>query len=69
MLYIGLGGGSAPKRTWRDFPGVRIDAVELDPEVVDVAYEYFELPRDPRMRVTVEDGRRYVSRERRAAGT
>ena len=21
MLYIGLGGGSAPKRTWRDFPG------------------------------------------------
>ena len=61
VLYIGLGGGSAPKRTWRDFPGVRIDAVELDPEVVDVAYEYFELPRDPRMRVTVEDGRRYVS--------
>ena len=61
VLYIGLGGGSAPKRTWRDFPGVRIDAVELDPEVVDVAYKYFELPRDPRMRVTVEDGRRYVS--------
>ena len=61
VLYIGLGGGSAPKRSWRDFPGVRIDAVELDPEVVDVAYEYFELPRDPRLRVAVEDGRRYVS--------
>ena len=61
VLYIGLGGGSAPKRSWRDFPGVRIDAVELDPEVVDVAYEYFELPRDPRLRVTVEDGRRYVA--------
>jgi spermidine synthase len=61
VLYIGLGGGSAPKRSWRDFPGVRIDAVELDPEVVDVAYEYFDLPRDPRLRVTVEDGRRYVA--------
>ena len=61
VLYIGLGGGSAPKRSWRDFPGARIDAVELDPEVVDVAYEYFELPRDPRLKVTVEDGRRYVS--------
>jgi spermidine synthase len=61
MLYIGLGGGSAPKRTWRDFPGVRIDIVELDPEVVDMAYKYFELPRDPRLAVEVEDGRRYVS--------
>ena len=50
ILYIGLGGGSAPKRTWRDFPATRIDAVEIDPEVVDVAYEYFELPRDPRLR-------------------
>ena len=60
VLYIGLGGGSAPKRTWRDFPDVHIDAVELDPEVVDVAYKYFELPRDPRLEVEVEDGRRYV---------
>ncbi len=61
ILYVGLGGGSAPKRTWRDFPGVRIDVVELDPEVVDIAYEYFALPRDPRLAVDVEDGRRYVS--------
>jgi spermidine synthase len=61
ILYVGLGGGSAPKRTWRDFPGVRLDVVELDPEVVDIAYKYFELPRDPRLAVAVEDGRRYVS--------
>ncbi len=61
VLYIGLGGGSAPKRTWRDFPSVQLEAVELDPEVVDVAYEYFQLPRDPRMEVEVEDGRRFVA--------
>lgn len=61
ILYVGLGGGSAPKRTWRDFPATRIDAVELDPEVVDVAYEFFELPRDPRLRVAVEDGRRFLA--------
>jgi spermidine synthase len=60
VLYIGLGGGSAPKRTWRDFPDVHIDVVELDAEVVDVAYKYFQLPRDPRLQVEVEDGRRYV---------
>jgi spermidine synthase len=40
---------------------VRIDAVELDPEVVDIAYEYFELPRDPRLDVVVEDGRRFLA--------
>jgi spermidine synthase len=61
ILYVGLGGGSAPKRTWRDFPATRLDVVELDPEVVDVAYEYFELPRDERMRVEVEDGRRFLA--------
>jgi spermidine synthase len=61
ILYIGLGGGSAPKRTWRDFPATRLDVVELDPAVVDVAYDYFELPRDPRLRVETEDGRRFLA--------
>jgi spermidine synthase len=62
VLYIGLGGGSAPKRTWRDFPDARVDVVELDREVVNVAYRYFELPRDPRLQVEVEDGRRFLAR-------
>ena len=61
VLYVGLGGGSAPKRAWRDFPSMRIDAVELDPEVVAAAYEYFALPRDPRLKVEVEDGRRFLN--------
>ena len=35
VLFIGLGGGSAPKRMWRDFPALRLQVVELDPEVVE----------------------------------
>ena len=62
VLFVGLGGGSAPKRMWRDFPALRLDVVELDAEVVDVAYRFFGLPRDERLRVEVEDGRRYLSR-------
>jgi spermidine synthase len=62
VLYVGLGGGSAPKRTWRDFPGMQVDVVELDPEVVEAAYTYFEVPRgDPRLKVEVEDGRRFLA--------
>jgi spermidine synthase len=62
MLFIGLGGGSAPKRMWRDFPDLRIQAAELDPEVVRVARRYFGLPTDSRLQVAVEDGRRYLAR-------
>jgi spermidine synthase len=61
MLFIGLGGASAPKRMWRDFPQLQIDVAELDPVVADVAYRYFGLPRSPRIDVTVEDGRRYLA--------
>jgi spermidine synthase len=61
VLYVGLGAGSSEKRLWRDFPQVQIEAVELDPVVVDVAYRYFHLPRDPRLRIEVGDGRRYLA--------
>ncbi|MHB1477771.1 MAG: spermidine synthase, partial [Coriobacteriia bacterium] len=48
------------KRFWRDYPGVTVDSVEIDPVVVDVARKYFWLPEDERSRVFVEDARRYV---------
>lgn len=62
VLFIGLGGGSAPKRFWRDFPELQLQAVELDPDVVAAAYRWFELPRDPRLVVDVDDGRRWLTR-------
>jgi spermidine synthase len=62
LLFIGLGGGSSPKRLWRDFPNLNIQAVEIDPEVVDVAYRFFGLPRDSRLAVEADDGRRYLAR-------
>ena len=65
VLFIGLGGGSSPKRLWRDFPELRLQGVELDPVVADVAYRFFELPRDPRLRIAVDDGRRYLDRNER----
>ena len=65
VLFVGVGGGSALKRLWRDFPRLRLQAVELDPTVVDVAYRYFALPRDPRLRVEAEDGRRFLARDHR----
>jgi spermidine synthase len=65
VLFIGLGGGSAPKRFWRDFPALDLQVVELDPVVADVAYRYFGLPRSPRLDVEIEDGRRFLVRDDR----
>jgi predicted O-methyltransferase YrrM len=62
VLFIGLGGGSAPKRLWRDYPDLRLQGVELDPVVRDVAYRFFAVPRDPRLKIAVDDGRRYLAR-------
>jgi spermidine synthase len=39
---------------------MRIDAVELDSEVVDVAFRFFALPEDDRIRVFADDGRSFV---------
>ena len=63
VLFVGLGGGSAPKRLWRDFPSLDLKVVEIDPDVVAAAYRWFHLPKDPRLRVAVEDGRRYLRRD------
>ena len=60
VLIVGLGGGSLVKRMLRDYPETKIDVVEIDPVVVDVAKKYFELPDDPRLRIFTEDGRRFI---------
>jgi len=59
VLFLGLGGGSAPKRLGRDFPELRLQVVELDSVVVDVARRFFSVPET--LPVAVADGRRYLA--------
>ena len=60
VLVLGMGGGTVTKRFWRDYPGVRVDTVEIDPAVIDVAKRYFAYPVDVRLRTFNEDARRHV---------
>jgi spermidine synthase len=62
VLFLGLGGGSAPKRIWRDFPQTHSQVVELDPVVAQVARKWFALPRSPRLDVDVGDARSWLDR-------
>jgi len=66
ILVIGLGGGVVPHQLLVHLPDARIDCAEIDPEVVDVARRFFYFPvAHPRVRVAVEDGRRFLARSGR----
>ena len=70
VLFVGLGGGSAPKRIWRDFPDARAQAVELDPEVVDDRLPLVRAAARARaLDVEVDDGRRFLAAHTTTAGT
>jgi spermidine synthase len=62
VLFIGLGGGSTPRRFHRDYPTLQIDVAELDPEVVSVAKRYFMFQASERMQVQVVDGRIFLQK-------
>jgi len=62
VLVVGLGGGTIPSFVRRHFPEARIDAVDIDPGVVEVARSHFGFREDANMRAYVEDGRRFIER-------
>lgn len=64
VLCIGLGGGTGPKSFLDTYGNINVQVVEIDPKVVAVAKEYFSLPSDPRLKITVADGRTFLQRTR-----
>ncbi len=62
VLFIGGGGFSAPKQFLEYYPDITVDVVEIDPDVVQAARKYFEVPDDPRLGVHVADGRAFMVR-------
>lgn len=62
VLFIGLGGGTGPKRFVHDYPQVYVEAVDVDPVVVDVAQKYFQVQPGPRLKLHVQDGRAFIKR-------
>lgn len=64
VLMIGLGGGTVPTRYHQDYRRMAIEVLEIDPAVIDVARQYFNVPADPRLRLVPQDGRLFVTRGR-----
>jgi spermidine synthase len=64
ILMIGLGGGSISTYFGRFMPEVRIDTVEIDRRVIQVAKTYFGLRETERVRYLDGDGRVFLNRNK-----
>ncbi|HEY2628621.1 MAG TPA: fused MFS/spermidine synthase [Usitatibacter sp.] len=62
VLQIGLGSASITRFLHRHRPRARFTIVEIAPEVVAAARQFFKLPDDPkRVRIEIADGSDYVA--------
>ncbi len=61
-LMIGGGGYSVPRDFLLRHPEGKIDVVEIDPEVTNLAKIYFNLKKDNRLRIFHEDGRSFLNK-------
>ncbi len=62
ILLIGGGAFTLPKAMLEHFPDARVDVVEIDPELPQLARDYFNLPIDDHLHIYTEDGRHYLER-------
>jgi spermidine synthase len=60
ILIVGLGGGTIAKFLHKHYPQAVIDAVDIDPDVIKVARQFFEFRDDANLRAYVSDGRKFI---------
>lgn len=61
LLVIGLGGGALCSYLKKVFPKSVITAIELDPEILNIAVDYFGLIEDKQLIVYIKDGLVFLS--------
>ncbi|RLD58386.1 MAG: spermidine synthase [Bacteroidetes bacterium] len=61
-LMIGGSGYAFPKAYLKKYPEATMDVLEIDPELTQMAYEHFDLPKDKRLRIFHEDGRTFMNK-------
>ena len=59
-LLVGLGGGAMVHFLGHHFPATTVDAVEIDPVVVQIADEWFGTRPSPQVRIATQDGFLFV---------
>jgi spermidine synthase len=66
VLQVGLGAASITRFLHRNFPRTELEVVEIDPEVVLNAWQFFRLPEESaRLNIEIGDGYRYMATSRK----
>ncbi len=65
VLILGTGAGTSIRQFLFFKPDVHLDAVELDPKVVEAGKKFFDLPDHPNLKIYVEDARPFLSRTKK----
>ena len=60
VLFVGGGGFTGPKNFLALYPETKVDVIELDADVIDVAKTYFALEEDPRLQIFNDDARKHL---------
>jgi spermidine synthase len=62
LRTLTLGGGALtfPSYLERHYPQSRNTVVEIDPQVIETAHRFFDVPRDTDLRIRIADARQYV---------
>lgn len=61
VCVIGVGGAVIPRALEMCFPGVQIDAIDIDPAVINAARKYFYWQPSKNVRVFAQDGRSFLN--------
>jgi spermidine synthase len=59
VLFVGGGGFTGPKRFVSEYDAT-VDVVEIDPDVIEVAEEYFAVEESEQLNIYNDDGRRFL---------
>lgn len=60
-LLLGGAAYSFPKDYLKKYPDAKLDVVEIDPKLTELAKKHFRLEENPRMRIFHEDGRVFLN--------
>ena len=60
-LMIGGAGYTFPKDYLKKYPNAKIDVVEIDPQMTEIAKKYFRLEENPRLNIIHQDGRVFLN--------
>ena len=60
VLFVGGGGFTGPKNFLELYPETKIDVIELDADVIDIAKIYFGLEENSRLQIFNDDARKHL---------